>query len=122
MKQKLKFPGLDPLVDDMPEELRRIYDEAERVSSEAVLREAKRIDEAITAAICMRLGHTDWIPMQMTGRLHRTIYTDGSEVMVLDGVPLMHIGPWRYPPAGLPYLSATREITHLKGADDNLPH
>jgi hypothetical protein len=122
MNQKLKFPGLDPLVDDMPEELRRIYDEAERITGAVAQSEAKRIDDEITAAITMRLGHTNWKPMQMTGRLHRTIYLDGSEVMVLDGIPFMHIGPWKFPPYGLKHLGATREITHLKGADDVLPN
>lgn len=122
MKQKLNFPGPDPLVDDLPEELRRIYDEAERLSASAALAEAKRIDDEITAAITMRLGHTNWKPMQMTGRLHRTIYMDGSEVMVLDGIPFMHISAWRYPPYGMQHLGATREVTHLKGADDTLPN
>jgi hypothetical protein len=120
-KTRINFPGPDPQVDDMPEELRALYDTADKMSEAAALAEAKRIDEAITAAIQMRVG-TGWQPRDMIGRLHRTIYLDGSEVMVLDGVAFMHIGPWKFLPYAAGGTGATREITHLKGADDVLPN
>lgn len=124
MKQRprLNFPS--PTADEMemPEEMRRAVETAERITSQVSMRVAKEVDDQITAAITMRLGHTNWNPMQMTGRLHRTIYMDGSEVMVLDGVPLLHIGPWKFPPYGLQEIGATREVTHLKGANDVLPN
>lgn len=119
-KPPLNFPPPNPLYDDMPDEIRQAYEVAEKVTAEAAEKEAKRVDDAITAAIEVRLGRKIE-PRQMVGRLHRTIYLDGSEVMVLDGVAFMHIGPWKLMPlANGNY--ATREITHLKGGDDIVPN
>jgi hypothetical protein len=119
-KPKLNFPGPDPLTDDMPEEMRRVVDVTDRITSELAMNVAQDVDNEITKAIQMRLG-LDWKPIQLTGRLGRTIYMDGSEVMVLDGVPILHIGPWKIWQAGMS-VKATRECTHLKGADDVLPN
>ena len=119
-RPRLNFPAPDPLVDDLPEEIRRAYEMAEKMTEEVALAEAKRIDDEITKAIQMRIG-TGWHPRDMCGRLHRTIYLDGSEVMVLDGVAFMHISPWKFSPYGSSN-AATREITHLKGADNVLPN
>lgn len=118
MKQKLNFPGPDP--EDMPEDIRRTMDMADRITAEAALRVANEVDDQITAAIQLKIG-MDWKPMQLTGRLHRTIYLDGSEIMALDGVPILHIGPWKWVTTQAE-LTATRECTHLKGADDTLPN
>jgi len=95
-RTKVNFPGLDPLADDMPEELRRAIDITERVTEAVARRVAAEVDAEITKAIQMRIG-TDWKPRDLIGRLQRTIYADGSEVMVLDDIAFMHIGPWKFP-------------------------
>lgn len=115
---KLNFPA-PHLDDDVPEEIRANWARAEKLTSDIALRVAKKVDDAITAAVEIRLGHTI-DPRYMAGRMHRTIYLDGSEVIALDGVPLVHIGPWIFTLAGPN--GATREITHLKGGDDVLPN
>ena len=123
MKRKqLNFPGptVNDMPDDVPEEIRRNWEIAEKVTAEIAQSEAKRVDDAITAAIEIRLG-MKIDPRDMLGRLHRTIYMDGSEIMVLDGVAFMHIGPWKMVPTGLGHV-ATREITHLKGGEDIVPN
>ncbi len=115
---KLNFP-VPHLDEDVPEEIRRNWELADKLTSEIAQRVAKEVDDAITAAIELRLGHrVD--PRLMVGRLHRTIFMDGSEVLVLDGVPLVHIGPWVFTLFG--DTGATREITHLKGGDATLPN
>ncbi len=118
-RPNINFPT--PPVDELPEELQRMYDLTEKLTEEAAAEVAAKVDAEITAAIQMRIG-TNWAPNDMSGRLHRTIYLDGSEVMILDGVPFMHIGPWKWSRELYGKLTATREITHLKGTVDGLPN
>lgn len=117
---KLNFPPPD--LTDLPEEFAHLAELAEQLTDEIAMKVAREVDAEITKAIQLRIG-MDWTPLMLTGRLHRTIYRDGSEVLTLDGVPLLHIGPFNMLPMGpSTVLRATRECTHLKGADDGIPN
>jgi hypothetical protein len=120
--KKLRFPMPDLSDDDVPEELRAQWERTQQVADEAAQRCAQWVDDEITKAIQMRIG-TGWTPMQLTGRLHRTLFLDGSEILVMDGVPLLHIGPWILAAVGPSTQQiVTREVTHLKGAHDPRPN
>jgi hypothetical protein len=117
---KLNFPAPD--LDDLPEEFAHLAEMLDTLTDEVATRVAKEVDTEITKAIQMRIG-MHWKPRDLFGRLHRTIYMDGSEVLTLDGVPLLHIGPFKMLPMGpSTMLTPSRECTHLKGADDTLPN
>jgi hypothetical protein len=119
---KLTFPPPDLRAEDLPEEFRHLADLADSISEEIATRVAVEVDNEITKGLQMRLG-IDWQPYQLSGRLERTIFPDGSEVMSLDGEPFLHIGPFDMHQMGPSLMfTATRACTHLKGADDVLPN
>ena len=117
---KLNFPPPD--LSDYPEEFHHLAEQMERMTDAIATKLAKEVDAEITKAVQMCIG-MGWQPRDLLGRLSRTIYHDGSETVALDGVPILHVGPFKMLPMGpSTMLQPTRECTHLKGADDVLPN
>jgi hypothetical protein len=121
-KPRLTFPAPDLTDPDLPEELRETQRALEKIADEHIMRTAKYVDDEITKGVQMRIG-VNWSPIQLTQRLHRTIYADGSEIIALDGVPMLHVGPWITRQIGPSIkMVVTRECTHLKDGNDVLPN
>lgn len=104
-----------------PEELKRVQGLADEVVSAISLAMSVKLDEAISKAVTMHLGHEAWAPQDLKGRLDRTCYPDGSEEYRLDKKPIVRFGPWKFSPiAGV--IGADREITFFKSDDEGLPN
>lgn len=81
-------------------------------------RMAALVDKTISDAITRHLGHADWTPQALQGRLS-ILHTDKRyEIYCLDAVPLLRLGPWKMPPFRLDstntHISASRTVEILQ--------
>lgn len=56
---------------------------------------ARRADEEVRKVLNERLGYSDWTPAEIAHRVTLIAVEDGSGTYVLDGTPILWMGPVR---------------------------
>jgi len=67
----------------------------QEIHEQIALTIARRADEVVRKVLNERLGYSDWTPTEIAHRVVFIAEKDGSGTYVLDGTPVLWLGPVR---------------------------